>query len=122
MPSASLVARVKVMLGGRHGRELRVARVGGARRRVHDARVLRLLLAEVLLLHHGDVSRAVHLQQRLNFYDLSTSVIESKYLEKPTGIPDVCRYRNFTQLSQLQLFQNTKKVIHIHRLCKIQKN
>ena len=51
-----------MMLGGRHGRELRVARVGGARRRVHDARVLRLLLAEVLLLHHGDVGGAVHLQ------------------------------------------------------------
>ena len=56
------MARVEVMLGGRHGRELRVARVGGARRRVHDARVLRLLLAEVLLLHHGDVGGAVHLQ------------------------------------------------------------
>ena len=58
------MARVKVMLCGRHGRELRVARVGGARRRVHDARVLRLLLAEVLLLHHGDVGGAVHLQHR----------------------------------------------------------
>ena len=56
------MARVEVMLGGRHGRELRVARVGGARRRVHDARVLRLLLAEVLLLHHGDVGGAVNLQ------------------------------------------------------------
>ena len=61
------MARVKVMLGGRHGRELRVARVGGARRRVHDARVLRLLLAEVLLLHHGDVGGAVHLQRERQF-------------------------------------------------------
>ena len=63
----SLVARVKVMLGGRHGRELGVARVCGARRRIHNARVLRLLFAELLLLHHGDVGRTVHLEQAGRF-------------------------------------------------------
>ena len=97
MSSSYLVAGVEVMLGGRHGRELRVARVRGAGRRVHDARVLRLLLAEVLLLHHGDVGRAVHLR-RLSLNDPSTAVVESKHFEELTGIPDVCRHRNFTHL------------------------
>ena len=96
MTNTFLVAGVKVMLGGRHGRELRVARVRGARRSVHDARVLRLLLAEVLLLHHSDVSRTVHLKW-LNLIDLSTSGVESKHFEILTGSRS---QRHFAQLSK----------------------